>query len=72
MLGEHTMTVNFSYRAIFNLTFDLDGRHFSKWPPGYTCLNISVSNPRRNCFWCLNIHFKGSRITKKTIINTQI
>ena len=25
MLGEHTMTVNFSYRAISNLTLDLKG-----------------------------------------------
>ena len=34
------MTVNFSYRAISILTLDLNGDHFSKWPP---CLNIPVS-----------------------------
>ena len=37
------MTVNFSYRAIPNLTLDLNGGYFSQWPPEYTCLNISVS-----------------------------
>ena len=37
------MTVNFSYRAIPNLALDLNSGHFSKWPPEYTCLNISVS-----------------------------
>ena len=30
MLGEHTMTVIFSYRAIPNLTLDLNGGHFAK------------------------------------------
>ena len=43
MLGEHTMTVNFSYRAIANLTLDLNGGHFLKWPQEHTCINISVS-----------------------------
>ena len=43
MLGEHTMAINFSYRAIPNLILDFNGGLFSKWPPEYTCLNISVS-----------------------------
>ena len=30
MLGEHTMTVNFSYMAIPNLTLDLNGGHLFK------------------------------------------
>ena len=42
MLGEHAMMVNFSYRAIPNLTLDLNGGHFSKWPPEHTCINIPV------------------------------
>ena len=47
MLGEHTMTINFSYRAIQNLT--LDRPFFSKWPPNIrTCLNISVSKSLGN------------------------
>ena len=37
------MAVNFSYRAIPYLTLDINGGHFSKWPPEYTCPNISVS-----------------------------
>ena len=28
MIGEHTMAVNFSYRAILNLTLDLNGGYF--------------------------------------------
>ena len=96
MLGEHTMTVNFSYRAIpnlildlngghfrtkyykrdnhkyANLTFDLNGGHFPKWPPEYTCFNISVSNSRRKKILVSKHTFSRPRITKKTIINTQI
>ena len=43
MLGEHTLTVIFSYRAIPNSTLDLNGGHFSKWPPEHAFINISVS-----------------------------
>ena len=37
------MTVNFSYRAIPVQSLDLNGGHFSNWPPEHTCINISVS-----------------------------
>ena len=121
MLGEHIMTVNFSYRSILNLTLDLNGGHFSKWPleykclyisvskslgkmvlvskytfswpsitnknnnkyanltfdsngghfskwpPGYTCFNISVSNSRRKKILVSKHTISGPRITKKTI-----
>ena len=33
------MTVNFSYRAIPNSTLDLNGGHFSKWPPEHVSIS---------------------------------
>ena len=66
------MTVNFSYKAIPNLTLDLNGGHVSKWPPRYKCLNISVLNHLEKKSWCLNINFLGQELQKKTIVNTQI
>ena len=53
-----------------NLTFALNGGHFTKWPPEYTCFNMSVSNSRRKILVSKHT-FSGPRITKKTIINTQ-
>ena len=66
------MTVNFSYRAIPNLTLDLNGGHFSKWPPEYTCLNISVSKSLGKMILVSKYTFSGPGVTKKTIANTQI
>ena len=67
MLGEHTMTVHFSYRAILNLTLDLDGGHFEKYPQEYTFINISVSRSLRKIILVSKYTFSGPSITKKTI-----
>ena len=66
------MTVNFSYRAIANLTLDLNGGHFSKWPQEHTCINISVSKSLGKMILVYKSTFSGPSITKKTITNTQI
>ena len=66
------MTVNFSYRAIPNLTSDLIGGHFSKWPPEHTCINISVSKSLGKIILVSKYTFSGPSITKKTITDTQI
>ena len=66
------MTVNFSYRAMPNLTLDLDGDHFSKWPPEHTCINISVSKSLGKKIMVSKYTFLGPSITKKTITDTQI
>ena len=66
------MTVNFSYRAIPNLTLDLNGGHFEKWLPEYTFLNISVSKKFGKIILVSNYTFSEPSITKKTITNTQI
>ena len=66
------MTVKFSYRAIPNLTLDLNGGHFSKWPPEYTCINIPVFKSLRKMILVSKYTFSGPSITKKTIKNTQI
>ena len=66
------MTVNFSYRAIPNLTLDLNGGHFSKWPPDYTCLNISVSKSLGKMILVSKYTSSGRSITKETITDTQI
>ena len=67
---EHTMSVNFSYRAIPNLTLDFNDGHFSKWPPEYTCINISVSKSLGKMILGSKYTFSGPSITKKTIKNT--
>ena len=64
MLGEHTMTVNFSYRAISNLILDLNGGHFSKWSPKYTCLNIWVSKSLEKMILVSKYTFSQPSITK--------
>ena len=66
------MTVNFSHRAISNLTLDFNGSYFSKWPPEYTCINISVSKSLGKMILVSKYSFSGPSITKKTITNTQI
>ena len=66
------MTVNFSYRAIPNLTLDLNGGDFSKWPPEHTCINISVSKSFGKMILVSKYTFSGSSFTKKTITNTKI
>ena len=50
---------------------------FSKWPPEYTCFNISVSGPHRRKSWSLNIHFQDQdqglwRTIRKTYLNDPI
>ena len=59
------MTVNFSYRAIPNLTLDLNGGHFSKWPPEYTCLDISVPKSLGKMILVSKYTFSGPSSTKK-------
>ena len=66
------MTVNFSYRAIPNLTRDLNGGHFSKWPAEHTCINMSVFKSLGQMILVSKYLFSGPSITKKTITNTQI
>ena len=48
-----------------NLTFDLMVAIFLKWPPEYTCFNISVFNPRRKTMLVSKHTFSGPRIAKK-------
>ena len=57
MLLEHTMAVNFSYKG--HSKFD------SKWPPEYTCLNISVSKSLGKMIFVSKYTFLGPSITKK-------
>ena len=38
--------------------FYINGSHFSKWPPEYTCFNIPATNQHRKRSLCLNIHFQ--------------
>ena len=64
------MAVNFSYRAFPNLTLDLNGGHFEKWPPQYTCLNITVSKSHGKMILVSKYTVSGPSITKKTITNT--
>ena len=66
------MTVNFNYRAIPNLTRDLNGGHFSKWPAEHTCINMSVFKSLGKMILVSKYLFSGPSITKKTITNTQI
>ena len=66
------MTVYFSHRVIPILTLYLNGGRFSKWPPEYTCLNISVSKAVGKMILVAEYTFSGPSITKKTITNTQI
>ena len=65
------MVVNFSYRAIPNLTLDLYDGHFSKWLTEYASFNIWVLNSRRKKLLVSKHTFSGPRITKKNIKNTK-
>ena len=63
------MTVNFSYRAIPNLTLDPYGGHYNSplYQNGRQNIHVSISqylNHLEKLSWCLNIHFKDQVLQK--------
>ena len=53
--------------AIPNMTLDLNGGHFLKWPPEYTCLIISLNPTKslRKVFFCVQIYIFKPKYYKK-------